>query len=572
MSLLYFGDIMPYLDQCQREREEREERGERATSEREVLVRETDLPVREEVEMISRGSPGVKVSPGVEGSPGPEESLGVKGGPKKYGDKGEEDGEEEAGEGKDVGEMVQVQGLPVFTSKQEWEENQGDLESDKMYEEWKSADWLYNQNTEDILPSATTTGESFIEPLLLHTIPGSIHNPILGPIHGLIPVPIPTQIPGTNPLIDTSDLKPVSTLPPFLSIPSLSITPFFSVTDTPPPPLPLTVKFTKAKKLSKHHVKSHKYAPGDYTQVPIIRPPPDASQSLANADPYRAFLISSTVDYRLQHSLVLPAELALQNTAKRQYDAILWSLVTAGNCTLTEGSGRVEERGGGGRGHRVMGDEEELRETCVFVRESLSQLLSSVSTPRQSSLDAVTVLQLWSELNTLFSATPTQSSGGSGPLGGSGPPRGQKFECLCSTEMLGMLMHCLLSDCDHTPCDHAPSKHAVFQVGLTLFHQFISHLSADLVLPLVPSHLSTFLSSYFINEDAEEVGVEGGVVSNFFKELIPLKLVGARRGNETKGSDGEDVTGGGEGVTTGFGVERGVHVLLQLLVDLLQHR
>ena len=529
-SVVYHGDIAPHLERSRREAAERE-----GTAERDVVghVEEAELPTREEAEVLARG---------------PEDAG-------KKGDGGKEVGNPGAATTKKQAPFQgEAKPLPLHPLLLEWEDATagGGPEAEQEYE---LVSWMAEQEPfgATVLPSGTAGGE------------------LLPTSFGLLPV---SSVSYSS--IVTSDLKPVAlSPPPAPPPPPLAVADTALATGTPPL-LPKSVK--PKKKLSKHHVKSFKYAPGDYTEVPLPRPAdPEATataSSSADLNPYRSFVISSSVDHRLQHSLELPAELQLQAMARAEYEAVLVSLVTAMPAGLpgsTAEGARAEEG-------RVEG-EAGLEKACEFIRKSLEQLLASLLGP-QPSLDTVAVLQLWSELNTLFPAphgplvpspppppprmasllTPLRRNNGSeDPLPSSEPLRQQpalseKSQLsFCSPELLVKLTDFL--------CD-TPSSVATWQVGLSLLRQFIRHLSTPHTpsIPLPPSQLSRVLLAYFLS--GEGVGVAGGVVLDLLKELTPLQLTGTSVSGDA--GDGGNVMSGCEGV--------GAHVLLEVLTEILEPR
>ena len=420
------------------------------------------------------------------------------------------------------------------------------------------------KNMDEWLESLDITGNPFID---------TLDTPL---------VPMATAVPMT-----TSEFKPThfspSPTPPLMlvNLPPIS----------PPPPPPKAIKMKK--KLTKHLVKSSKYAPGDYTEVPMLRPLPATPPNSGSVNPYHGYLISSTVDHRLLHSLELPAELALQGVAMTQYEAVLRAVVAAGPPTEGRGEGEVVSPPGEGAGER--GGEGGLEEVCEFVQKCLKELLSSL-TGLRSSVELVTLLQFWSELNGLLQPQPTPGRVGPGGSVAENSPQEPLLsgvECFCSRDLLVALMECLCHD--HTPSSSAHSSHAhsrddaTWQIGLSLILQLICHLSTPhtpSTLPLHPSQLSRFLRTYFLSiKDNDEVGVSKGVASELIQRLVFLRLVGCAEGdgvtrgsgggvmNGSGGESGDGVTrrsgGGGDVTSEGVG---GVHVLLQLLVELLEER
>lgn len=366
------------------------------------------------------------------------------------------------------------------------------------------------------------------------------------PIPPIPPVPLPLPMDDIYLLppscIVTSDLKPVA-----LSPPPVTNTPVTTAT------IPVLPKLNKPKKkLSKHQVKSLKYAPGDYTEVPVVRPPDsNSAASSVKANPYRAFIISSALDHRLQHSVELPTELALQVVARTQYEAVLHALVSAGPLEEGGEEGRSAEDRGRGRG------ETGLEDVCTFIQDCLGQLLG-VLADSQPSVNKVALLQLWSEFNSLLMAgCPPPSAPGILPSGDCGSktssdPSQSKENVLpsfCSPKLLVSLTQCL---------PQAPSTAATWQIGLSLFHQITTTLCSP-SLPLHPSQLSHFLSAYFLSGDDLEVGVARDVVLDLLKKVVPMQLVGTTV-TDSEGSEEE-----GEGL-------KGAHVLLKLLVQLLEQR
>ena len=387
----------------------------------------------------------------------------------------------------------------------------------------------------------------------------------------------------------------------------------------PPPPVPMVTHnippafFTMAakKKLTKHHnykKYSMKYAPGDYTNVPMPCPPDhtpaDASNDL-DINPYHTYLISSTVDYRLRYSLEYPIELSLQNIAHIQYEAVMRSLLTASPpAALKNDEERKKEKKECGLGLGIVSD---LNEVCIFVCNSLETLLKTTvggasSHSSSSSVDVVSLLKFWHELNTIYPTSPSsllKQSEGQSPT--------TSHVVFCSTSVLTSLIDCL----NHAPSDHTHSDHthllsdAKWQIGLTLLNQFITRLysssnSSSLqhdrgFQPLHFQALKQLLIAYFLSGDRkQEVGVEEGVVLSLLKQLVSLDVIAGVEsdgvkcdGVESEGMN-DDLSGDGascDGVKCGGASGdssvagerggdnmRGVHVLFDVLVHLLEKR
>ena len=382
-------------------------------------------------------------------------------------------------------------------------------------------------------------------------------NPMLQPFSSSFPIPPATfQIPPPLPIPTSETFAPAPFLPPHISIatapPSIADLKslFLSASPPPPPSLQLFPKpnhhYKLKKKLSKHHhIKSSKYAPGDYTEYPD--PAPMSASKSPAVNPYRSFLISSCVDQRLRCSLDYPAELCLQNVAREQYEAVLRSVVTAQPSSgITP---REEEEGKGERG---------LEDACDLVCESLDCLLSLARGPKPQ-VTLVSLLIFWSELNSLLfnkkAATPLQL----------GCQRRQNQMSLSSPKLLRALGECL----SHTPSGHTPSRDATWQIGFSLLQQLCS---SHAYLPLKPSQLSQLLLAFFTSTDElPNVGVARGVVSEFLKTVFELNLdVASGTGEEDVEEWKEDKENGEAG--SGSDGIKGVHVILEVLVKILKER
>lgn len=494
MTLVYCGDIGPHL--AQRERE----RGEGGEGEVVGQVEETDLPTKEEVEMLTRevdqvGETETKVE---------SEKMAA---------------DKASGEG-----ALEDKLLPLHPLVLDWVPPGGQYGE----HEYDLVNWMTDQ-----------------DPLFSHPpVPPIPPMPPMPPVPPMAPLPSLYDLYAFPPsYIVTSDLKPVALSPPPVTI----NTPVTTAT------IPLLPKLNKPKKkLSKHHVKSVKYAPGDYTEVPVVHPADsNAAASSVKANPYRSFIISSALDHRLQHSVELPTELALQVVARAQYEAVLQALVSAGPLEEGVEEGRGDEERGRGRG------ETGLENVCTFIQDCLGHLLGLLAAP-QPSVNKVALLQLWSEFNSLLMAwcpppSPPVPSGDWGSKTSSDPSQSKVnvFPSFCSPKLLVSLTECL---------PQAPATSATWQIGLSLFHQITSSLcSPTTSLPLHPSQLSRLLSAYFLSGDDLEVGVARDVVLDLLKKVVPMELAG------TTVSDSEESKEEGEGL-------RGAHILLKLLVELLEQR
>ena len=330
-------------------------------------------------------------------------------------------------------------------------------------------------------------------------------------------------------------------LPPSISMAMTSmLTPVPKSSSLSPPPIPPKLPIPK-KKLSKHSIKtSSKYAPGDYTEFPD--PAPSSAPESSPGNPYRLFLISSSVDLRLSHSLDLQSELAIQTIARDQYQSVLRALVTA-----APPGEPPRETGEGVRGEGGLG------EVCELLCESLEQLLGQ---SRESISDLVGLLQFWSGVHSLLARERRTH-----PL--------PENVSLCTPRLLRLLVECL----SHAHCDHTHSRDATWQMGFSLLHHLLS--PNTLTLHLHPSQLSQLLLAYFIScDEAPEMGVARGVVSDFLKLVLPLTLCGS--GDKVSGEDvtsdaaeSGDVRGDVGEVVTGV---KGAHVLFEVLVELLEKR
>ena len=358
-----------------------------------------------------------------------------------------------------------------------------------------------------------------------------------------------------------TSLLPLPALPPITPPSETLIDPVFPISmakTTQPDPLkssslsPPPHLDKPKRKLSKHQVSSSKYAPGDYTEYPDPIRSSAPSPSLSNTIPYRSYLISNSVDHRLSQGLDHPAELALQTVALGQDEAAVRAVVTAG--LLPKPEGEVEKgRGEGGEGE---GGEGGLDEACELVCGCLGQLLGLARSPRPE-VELLSLLQFWRELNSLISKDKL-------------PPRLRFWrnirqtrkqetpsKCLCSPTLLVALVECL----SHTPYDHTPSTNAIWEIGFSLLQKLVSsHLSS---LPLHSTHLSRLLFTYFtFFDEAHDGGVARGVVHDFLQTVVKFTLSGA----------GREAGGGVEGVRADGKGMKGVHVLLEVLVKILEER
>ena len=357
------------------------------------------------------------------------------------------------------------------------------------------------------------------------SFPGPPQLPLVTP-H--LPVP-PSQTFGTTPF----HLPPhvyMATAPPSTTVLKSS-----SLSPPLPPPVPSFPLFHKPhhkqrkKQLKHYHVKSSKYAPGDYTEYPD--PAPNSASKSSAVNPYRSFLISSCVDQRLTRSLDYPTELALQNIARYQYEAVLRSIATAGPSSgATPREEEVEKENV--RGEGALDDARDL------VCESLDHLLQLAQGP-QPNVALVNLLIFWSEMNSLLfpAKKPLQLAAG----------RPVSLRSLSSPNLLGTLVRSL----SHTPSGHTSSNAATWQIGFSLLQQLCSSHPSS--LPLSPSQLSQLLTAFMSSEELPNVGVARGVVSEFLKTLLELDLTG---------EEGEE---GKEGV-------KGIHVVFEVLVKILEER
>lgn len=432
-----------------------------------------------------------------------------------------------------------------------------------------------NETTEIVesFPDSLETVDAYNDGEMLFT-----YHPLLSTLD---PVTMEMLSSVTMPTADMLDFDSIHAPPPVPIVPH----------NIPPSLFPAVPTTTKKKLTKQHNYKKHstKYAPGDYTNVPMPRPPdhtPSDTSSDLNVNPYHTYLISSCVDHRLQYSLEYPIELTLQNLAHTQYETVMRSLLTAAPASSPMVTGDEEEREECGLGTGVVSD---FNDVCVFVCNSLETLLkSTMGVACQSpSIDLVCLLQYWCELNNIY-PRPLHTTT---LLFESLSPRSavtQTPHVFTSNSILTILIECL----SHASSDHTHHwSDATWQVGLTLLNQFVSHLFSsssslqhDHVTPLHFQPLQQLLLAYFLSGDRkQDVGVAEDVVLSLLKQLLLLRVVGVSEGESegvrSDGGSGEGVGdgGSGEGECDGASGESGgdmigVHVLLDVLVHLLEKR
>ena len=292
------------------------------------------------------------------------------------------------------------------------------------------------------------------------------------------------------------------------------------------------------KKLSKHSLQGKKFAPGDYSDIPVLPQKPGEVVSSADSTqlPYQSFIISNTIDSRLLHSTELPAELALQCTARKVYESVLVALMNA--RPIPPGDLGV-------KGEEMSPDQEPNASSGEMLCKSIEQLLEKAMSP-QSNIDLVSVLEFWNELNSV-----SESSGRRGDGNKMTPPLAEKKErlntCglpLCSKHMLQLLLDNLLAP--SPPCSR------MWQLGLSLIHTAVGQsqgytVDSDQLLDVLVKLFS----------GGEQVSgtdsIQASSVSTFLVDLVPLCV----------GRSGLDGMGREERL--------GVHLLLEVLITVLEN-
>ncbi len=344
-------------------------------------------------------------------------------------------------------------------------------------------------------------------------------------------------------------------------------------------PESLPPKAKPLKKLSKHSLTGTKYAPGDYSNIPVYvtkAEPSAAVEAGGDTTPlsYQSFIISNSVDSRLQTSLELPAEISLQCIARTVYKSVLTAVLNCQplplDCPLSYGWGEKLK-------------EELVRETQTYDRpsgrssvamlcHSIEWLLERAALP-QGNIEVVSVLELWNELNSITAEPLTGGNAGgvaSPPLGeGSGSSAesdakqkkqkrlggggrdtrssGLPGLPICTRHALNLLLDILLSPSPSSPSFSASTE--TWRLGLVLLHTAVRQYKNQ-ELPVDWDKLRSFLEALFTVQSPASIRED--VVTSLLLGLVPARVMRQR-------ADG-----------MGREERRGVHLLLEVLVTILE--
>ena len=317
------------------------------------------------------------------------------------------------------------------------------------------------------------------------------------------------------------------------------------------------------KKLSKHSLVGMKYAPGDYSGVPVYRKLGEVVRDVDPQLPYQTFIISNTVEHRLQSTVEFPTEVELQGLAKKVYESVLLALLHAqpGPPPPSDALEDIPEA--------VGAEEEGMDPTSISVPaamlcRAIEKLLEKAAVPR-SDVDVVAVLELWNVLNSLLPTSsdhkPRKPSVQEQPASSpdSSPPASDlkaqhtiqsKDDCQSSTAglpiyspyALNLLLDNLLMP------SPAPSD-KMWQLAVMLLHTALRHMWVTVCVrgrsvDIDDSKLLKVLVRLFSGTSAAS-GFQGPAVTAMLSELVPVRLADSSE-------------------------KRGVHLLLELTVILLE--
>ena len=325
------------------------------------------------------------------------------------------------------------------------------------------------------------------------------------------------------------------------------------------------------KKLSKHSLLGKKYAPGDYTDVPVFKPP-EGDEISTPPQPYGSVIISNSVDYRLRSSPDLTAELRLQCMARDVHRSVLVALLNARPPVAISSkppAQRSLEKPHTETARVVEGDKEEEADSVAMLCTAVERLLSQAANPapRQPSIDVVATLELWHEANLLLDGCRQPGSVQSEPLDTATPTPSRSPPVppvlVCSDEAVSLLLDCLLSQ---------PSPSAsVWQHGLAILkHLFAKQHEGVVRLNLDPRKLlEVFAQLFQLEASSDPARVQDSIVSGLLKETAMMVFSGSLRRESVKELAGEEE---GEGEGEDQEEVGGVELLLAVLVRLLEER
>ena len=324
------------------------------------------------------------------------------------------------------------------------------------------------------------------------------------------------------------------------------------------------------KKLSKHSLMGKKYAAGDYTEVPVYKSLPE---SVDPQLPYQTFIISSTVEHRLQSKVEFPVELELQWLSKKVYESVLLALLHARPSPplpllgVSSGAAKTEEDGS--EAVEVGAEPGSISASAAMLCSAIETLLESVVTS-ESNVNPVAVLELWNVLNSLLPANnvhllaqphkpPLQEPSSTILDTGDTQPTSEQHTTplkenvretakknlsglpIFSTRALSLLLDSLL-------VSSSPPSARMWQLAISLLHTTLRHKAATVAggsADIDASKLMKVLVRLF-SSTSDTGGVQPSAVTAMLLELAPMRLAGREE-------------------------ERGVCLLLEVLVTLLEN-
>ena len=325
------------------------------------------------------------------------------------------------------------------------------------------------------------------------------------------------------------------------------------------------------KKLSKHSLMGKKYAAGDYTEVPVYKSLPE---SVDPQLPYQTFIISNTVEHRLQSKVELPVELELQWLAKKVYESVLLALLHARPSPplplLGVTPGAVETGEDGSEAVEVGAEPGSISASAAMLCSAIETLLESVVTS-ESNINPVAVLELWNVLNSLLPANnvhplakphkpPLQEPSSTILDTGDTQPTSEQHTTplkenvketakkenlsglpIYSIRALSLMLDILLMS-------SSPPSAGMWQLAISLLHTTLRHMSATVTggsADVDASKLMKVLVRLFLCA-SDTGGIQPSAVTATLLELAPMRLAGHEE-------------------------ERGVCLLLEVLVTLLEN-
>ena len=309
-----------------------------------------------------------------------------------------------------------------------------------------------------------------------------------------------------------------------------------------------------------------KYAPGDYSGIPVYRKLAEGGRETDPQLSYQTFIISNTIEHRLQFTVEFPMEVELQGLAKKVYESVLLALLHA-QPGLPPPSDTLEDLPEAVRAEEDGIEPVSISLSAAMLCHAIEKLLEKAVVP-QSDIDIVAVLELWNVLNSLLPTSidhkprkplaqeqlssavtvaenpePTSEmkeqntihlKDGDQPITAGLP--------IYSHHALDLLLDSLLMT-------SPPPSAKMWQLAVSLLHTALRHMWATVCVrgrsvDIDDSKLLKVLVRLF-SSTSNVSGFQGSVVTAMLSELVPMHLAGSSE-------------------------KRGVHLLLEVTVMLLE--